>query len=68
MSVSQRLLFRFPEEQVIKINIPEGFNISKKQTYEIYDTVRFPSVPGAINDTCGVIQALFQNNVNFKDR
>ena len=66
-SVSQRPVFRCPGEQVIKINIPEGFSISEEQTYEIYDTVRFPSVAGAPDDTCGAIQALFQNDVSCSD-
>lgn len=36
--VSQRLVFRFPGDQAIKINIPEAFSISKEASYEIYDT------------------------------
>lgn len=67
VSVSRRLVFRFPGEQVIKINSPEGFSISKGRTYGIYDTVRFPSVPGAVADPREVTQALFQNEVNCRD-
>ena len=59
-SVRQRLIFRFPGDQLIKANVPEGFSIVEGQTY---DTVRFSFVPGPLDDTHGVIQTLFQKDL-----